>query len=232
MFNAAKAQIFLTMLHKQKSYLPIFTGFYNGIFSTDAMLENAIYMYNDYYGTDFTYMEYDFDEFAKGFGKLATEKVQDALTSILKSNKEHTFSLEFESVDSPSTYNYATDKIIITANFDDNFLEAVKNYLIANKETFSEYLINRYSDGLRGFTYWMFKESTDADLWIREATNVQDWDANVIDLQTFLDFILKNESYNADSLYWDISDTGFDLYDYLDPESEYNEYESDEEELE
>ena len=220
------------MLHKQKSYLPIFTGFYNGIFSTDAMLENAIYMYNDYYGTDFTYIEYNFDEFAKGFGKIATEKVQDALTSILKSNKEYTFNLEFESVDSPNAYNYATDKIIITANFDDNFLEIVKKYLTTNKENFGSYMERRYGDGLRGCTYWMFNESKDPNFWINELSNVQGWKENKIDFSAVLDFILKNENYNADSLYWEISDTGFDLYDYLDPESEYNERECDDEELE
>lgn len=220
------------MLHKQKSYLPIFTGFYNGIFSTDAMLENAIYMYNDYYGTDFTYIDYNSEEFKKDFGKLATEKVQDALKSILKSNKEYTFNLEFESVDSPNAYNYATDKIIITANFDDNFLEIVKTYLTNNKENFGSYLERRYGNGLRGWTCWMFDESTDSDLWINQLLNVQDWKENKIDFSAVLDFILKNENYNADSLYWEISDTGFDLYDYLDPESEWNERESDDKNLE
>ena len=220
------------MLHKQKSYLPIFTGFYNGVFSTDYMLEYAIGMYNDAYDTDFTYIEYNFDEFAKDFGKLATEKVQDALTSILKSNKEYTFNLEFESVWSPNAYNYATDEIQITINFDDNFLEVVKTYLTDNKENFGSYLERRYGDGLRGCTYWMFTESKDPNLWINELLNVQNWKEKEIDFSAVLDFILKNESYNADSLYWEISDTGFDLYDYLDLESEYNERESDDEELE
>ena len=220
------------MLHKQKSYLPIFTGFYNGVFSTDYMLEYAIGMYNDAYDTDFTYIEYNFDEFAKDFGKLATEKVQDALTSILKSNKEYTFNLEFESVWSPNAYNYATDEIQITINFDDNFLEVVKTYLTDKKENFGSYLERRYGDGLRGCTYWMFTESKDPNLWINELLNVQNWKEKEIDFSAVLDFILKNESYNADSLYWEISDTGFDLYDYLDLESEYNERESDDEELE
>ena len=220
------------MLHKQKSHLPIFTGFYNGIFSTDAMLENAIYMYNDYYGTDFTYIEYNSEEFKKDFGKLATEKVQDALKVVLKSNKEYVFNLEFESVWSPNAYNYATDEVQITVNFDDNFLEIVKKYLATNKENFGSYLERRYGDGLRGCTYWMFTESKDPNLWINELSNVQNWKENEIDFSTVLDFILKNENYNADSLYWEISDTGFDLYDYLDPESEYNERESDDENLE
>lgn len=220
------------MLHKQKSYLPIFTGFYNGIFSTDAMLENAIYMYNDYYGTDFTYIEYNSEEFKKDFGKLATEKVQDALKVVLKSKKEYVFNLEFESVWSPNAYNYATDEVQITVNFDDNFLEVVKTYLTNNKESFGSYLERRYGNGLRGWTCWMFDESTDPDLWINELTNVQNWKENKIDFSAVLDFILKNENYNADSLYWEISDTGFDLYDYLDPESEWNERESDDKNLE
>ena len=209
------------MLYKQNSYLPIFTGFYNGLFATDYMLENAIDMYNNEHDTDFTYIDYNSEEFKKDFGKLATEKVQDALASILKSNKEYTFNLEFESVWSPNAYNYATDEIQITINFDDNFLEVVKTYLTNNKENFGSYLERRYGDGLRGFTYWMFSESKDPN-----------WKENKIDFSAVLDFVLKNESYNADSLYWEISDTGFDLYDYLDPESEYNERESDNEELE
>lgn len=220
------------MLHKQNSYLPIFTGFYNGLFATDYMLENAIDMYNNEHDTDFTYIDYNSEEFKKDFGKLATEKVQDALTSILKSNKECTFNLEFESVWSPNAYNYATDEIQITINFDANFLEVVKTYLTNNKENFGSYLERRYSDGLIGCTYWMFNESKDPNLWINELSNVQGWKENKIDFSAVLDFILKNESYNADSLYWEISDTGFDLYDYLDPESEYNERESDDENLE
>ena len=220
------------MLHKQKSYLPIFTGFYNGLFSTDYMLESAIDMYNEEHDTDFTYIDYNSEEFKKDFGKLATEKVQDALTSILKSNKECTFNLEFESVWSPNAYNYATDEIQITINFDDNFLEIVKTYLTNNKENFGSYLERRYGDGLRGCTYWMFNESKYPNFWINELLNVQGWKENKIDFSAVLDFILKNESYNDDSLYWEISDTGFDLYDYLDPESEWNERESDDEELE
>lgn len=220
------------MLYKQNSYLPIFTGFYNGLFATDYMLENAIDMYNNEHDTDFTYIDYNSEEFKKDFGKLATEKVQDALASILKSNKEYTFNLEFESVWSPNAYNYATDEIQITINFDDNFLEVVKTYLTNNKENFGSYLERRYGDGLRGFTYWMFSESKDPNFWINELSNVQGWKENKIDFSAVLDFVLKNESYNADSLYWEISDTGFDLYDYLDPESEYNERESDNEELE
>ena len=214
------------MLHKQKSYLPIFTGFYNGVFDTDYALENAIYMYNEEHDTDFTYIDYNSEEFKKDFGKLATEKVQDALTSILKSNKECTFNLEFESVWSPNAYNYATDEVQITVNFDDNFLEIVKEYLTTNKENFGSYLERRYGKSLRGCTYWIFNESEDPNLWINELSNVQGWKENKIDFSAVLDFILKNESYNADSLYWEISDTGFDLYDYLDPESEYNERES------
>ena len=214
------------MLHKQKSYLPIFTGFYNGVFDTDYALENAIYMYNEEHNTDFTYIDYNSEEFKKDFGKLATEKVQDALTSILKSNKECTFNLEFESVWSPNAYNYATDEIQITINLDDNFLEIVKEYLTTNKENFGSYLERRYGKSLRGCTYWIFNESEDPNLWINELSNVQGWKENKIDFSAVLDFILKNESYNADSLYWEISDTGFDLYDYLDPESEYNERES------
>lgn len=220
------------MLHNQKSYLPIFTGFYNGLFATDYMLENAIDMYNNEHDADFTYIDYNSEEFKKDFGKLATEKVQDALTSILKSNNEYTFGLEFESVWSPNAYNYATDEIQITINFDDNFLEIVKKYLTTNKENFGSYLERRYGDGLRGCIYWMFNESKDPNFWINELSNVQGWKENKIDFSAVLDFILKNENYNADSLYWEISDTGFDLYDYLDPESEYNERESDDEELE
>ena len=220
------------MLHKQKSYLPIFTGFYNGIFDRDVMLENAIDMYNSEYDTNFTYIYYNSDEFAKEFGKLATEKVQDALTIILKSNKEYIFNLEFESVWSPNAYNYATDEIQITANFDDNFLEIVKKYLTTNKENFGSYLERRYGDGLRGCAYWMFSESKDPNFWIKELTNVQNWKENKTDFSAVLDFILKNESYDVDSLYWDISDTGFDLYNYLDLESKYNERECDDEELE
>lgn len=220
------------MLHKQKSYLPIFTGFYEGVFDTDTMLENAVYMYNDYYGTDFTYMEYNFDEFAKGFGKIATEKVQEAITKILKPKSKYIFSLEFESVWSPNAYNYATDEIQIIINFDDNFLKKIINYLKRNKYEFEGYLERRYGDGLRGCTYWMFSESKEPNFWIKELTNVQNWKENKIDFSAVLDFILKNENYNADSLYWEISDTGFDLYDYLDPESEWNERESDDKNLE
>lgn len=220
------------MLHKQKSYLPIFTGFYNGIFSTNYMLENAIDMYNNDNDTDYTYIDYNSEEFKKDFGKIATEKVQDALTSILKSNKEYIFNLEFESVWSPNTYNYATDEIQITANFDDNFIEIVKEYLTNNKENFSSYLERRYGDGLRGCTYWMFNESKEPNFWIKELSNVQGWKENKIDFSAVLDFILKNENYNDYSLYCEISDTGFDLYNYLDFESKYNERESDDEELE
>lgn len=220
------------MLHNQKSYLPVFTGFYNGLFATDYMLENAIDMYNNEHDTDFTYIDYNSEEFKKDFGKLATEKVQDALKVVLKSNKEHVFNLEFESVWSPNAYNYATDEVQITVNFDDNFLEVVKTYLTNNKESFGSYLERRYGDGLRGCTYWMFNESKDPNFWINELLNVQGWKENKIDFSAVLDFILKNENYNADSLYWEISDTGFDLYDYLDLESEYNERESDDEELE
>lgn len=208
---------------KVDGILPIFTGFYSGVFDTDAMLQNAVQMYNDFNDTSYKYIDYNFENFSKDFGKIATEKIEEALTEVLKLNDKCIFSLDFKRTWSPTAYNYATDEVLIDYNFDERFITIVKNYLNANKEKFELYLKERYSDGIRGCTYWMHKESTNANFWIKELPNVQGWDDNKINLCSILDFILQNENYSAAALYYDITETGFDLYDYLDIDSDYNE---------
>jgi hypothetical protein len=166
-----------------KSYLPVFSGFYNTFF--EYMNEEMdIEDYNEENKTDFEYDDFEWD-----YADYHRRRSKECVYEIEKELKEFDIKIKFEDVVSPRYYNYSNDSInveyTLTKNSFDKFIEYIKNDL----EEFEEYLKERYTsyDGFASFY------NTDVNTWFNEYLK----DEKKLEhcFGAILEFYLTNEGY-------------------------------------
>lgn len=103
-----------------ETIVPMFYGFYNSMFE-------------------------DYWNHKEEIGEMFTDVMNMRISEIFPS-----FRYNFEKVVSPKQYNYGTDEIYATANFD---MKEIIDYLVANKESFDSYAKDNFSsyDGFVSF---------------------------------------------------------------------------------
>ena len=183
------------------TYLPKFSGFYETIWDfDDSQLRDE---YDD------EILDYiDYKEYEKDVSKRLCEVVRDTLHDKLDLDY-YDFAIEFDSLWSPSAYNFATDIINCKIALTDNAIQAIQVYIRDNRAKFKEYLKNRYTsyDGFNSYYSNKFAE------WCKITNNFNDFSCNKHMLGSVLGFILGD--LEQVDLYYNVMDD-IDVYSYVD----------------
>lgn len=188
-------------MKKIESYLPIFPGFYNSIFQFDNE-ECEIEYYNEQNNTDLEWGDFDWD-----YEEYQERMAKNCVNSIEQELKDFNIKIEYQKLVSPREYNFTNDSINVEYEIEN--LDQIKTYLKDNFTEFEQYLKDRYTSG-PGFTSFY---STDGYMWLHNYLK----DERKIKhcFGSILHFILTNEGYNQDDLYYSLPDTGYIEYEVV-----------------
>lgn len=173
------------MATKIESYLPVFPGFYGTIFEADE--ENIIespFCYDDY---TFNYTDYSID-IARACVHGISEKLNELGFNLL---------IEFENVVSPKEYNFKNNSINVIYHLKSGCIKSIKDYLNNNSESLAQFLRERYTT-CSGF---ISSHSNDLEDWLSYIT-IAGLQSNGHYLGSVLEFILSNEGYTYEDLYY------------------------------
>lgn len=177
---------------KVPTWLPVFPGFYDTMFSSDGAEEAELEYINekraekDLPRVEWDALNFDFEEYNDRVARAAADEVMGILTK-----EEFLDGFDFEGMYSPREYNFKNDsvniKVLITR---DNALNILRN-LTEHRYEFSEYLKERYTsyDGFMSF------HSNAIEDWM------DDFEDTIMDqhkLGSILEFLL-NELFNYDA---------------------------------
>jgi hypothetical protein len=172
--------------HKHiQSFLPVFNGFYETVFSADedSVIESP-YTYDNY--------EFHYDEY-----KECVKQIEGRLIEFLGLDAKD-IKIVFETINSPKYYNFETDSIYVKYKLTDKAVKAINAYLLANVAAFDKYISDRYTSR-DGFNSW---HSNDYKDWFKEISlkaNLQHKFGGI------LQFLFENENYGTYELYEDVS---------------------------
>jgi hypothetical protein len=200
----------------EKTWLPVFPGFYNTAFEPDEESEidsiDSKRSENNLEPLEFDDLDFDYDSYRNDICVNATEYIEEMLKElgIVKS-------INFEKLVSPREYNFANDSINIEVEL---IPEKLAEYVNANFEAFEKYIKDEYSS----YDGFMSNYSNDANEWKEETENFSMF-GNSHQLGAVLDFVCrkyyqsKNESdegividmyYNAsENAYLSVKDYDF-----------------------
>ena len=166
-----------------KTYLPLFSGFYNTLFEPDTSnfeSENKC-----------TYDDFNFDN-----SRYEIDVVKECINFVAE-NCEFIKSIKFEAVVSPKTYNFSNDSANIIVNLN---RVAFKRYLNENSEALDKYLKDRYTSCSGFISHYgnSFEE------WKEETSNFKELDNHY--LGSLLDFYFENEGIKEIEMYYYVSE--------------------------
>jgi hypothetical protein len=182
-------------MSKVKTWLPVFSGFYNTIWDDNDDYELDEEKFTDeqkeeYYRSDLYY------DNVKDYEHSVVSSFIKELTDKLKEGK-FVKSIEFEKIVSPKEYNFTNDSVnvIIDINTD-----ICMKYIVDNKESFSKYLKDHYTscDG-----FWSHY-SNDYDTWVNDKDLFESSHMS----GAVLNFICQNEEITEIDMYEDIRSNG------------------------
>lgn len=137
--------------------------------------------YNDYYELFFKYYDIDYSWYTNDYAKAYCTEFDAEFGSIYPLIGIE--KIKFDKSQSPKYYNYSNDSILVNISYN---MDIMKQYLINNKEAFSEYIKDE-NTSYDGFFAYL---SNDFDEYIA----VDDFKESQV--TQILDFCIKNE-------YWD-----------------------------
>lgn len=170
------------MTNTFETYLPIFSGFYNGYFEIDeSQIINDIQydrVENGKNELKEISLEIDYPKYYQEISIKLCKEIQ----YVIRENIDENCDITFQKITSPKYYNYTNDSIDISLEID---LEKVLSLIGENFELFSKYIKQNYtscSGFISGFT-------NDANEWIK-ADFIENHSSHCIG--AFLDFLLKD----------------------------------------
>jgi hypothetical protein len=170
---------------KIEGYLPVFTGFYNTIFEpNEEMYIEDGYDYDDY--------DFDYKKYYEDMGEACSDAIEEQL-------EDFEIKINFQEVVSPKAYNFSNDSFNVEYTVTPKSIAKITSYLKANKEAFDKYLKDNYTSR-SGF---MSSYSNDADDWFEDLKNAKKLEHI---FGSILGFILQNEGYDQEKLYYDVAD--------------------------
>lgn len=184
---------------RTKTYLPIFTGFYESIFDLDpneVLYENESLTYDD---LTIDYQSYNI-EVSKQLCNVIADKLSDFVHDI-----------KFERLVSPKYYNFSNDSIDVLIDYNK---QAIQEYIYENQEAFEKYLKQNYTscDGFISSFSNSFEE------WEKLTKKFKNFRADAHLLGSILQFISENEEITECDLYSEVME-GVDTLKYIDYES-------------
>ena len=180
----------------EKTWLPIFPGFYGTIFEPDE--ESEVYRINIEREEDGLEplepddFNFDYDSYKYDVCLNATEYVEDQLITlgIVKS-------IKFEELYSPREYNFSNDSINISVEL---ILENLSKYINSNFDNFMAYIEEKY----KSYDGFESSYSNNGYDWKEDTENFYKY-SDTNQLGSILDFILRNENYETED----------DMYEYV-----------------
>ena len=200
-------------MKKIATYLPVFSGFYGTIFDVDSeYLENEEKRNildeagaKDVPEEDFDeVMDFDYSAWSKEYSESLVWAIHHKLEGLVEGFQK----VEFEKLCSPREYNFYNDSIdvkIVLKSFK-KFHAWLVNYLGVNELLWAEFLQDRYT-GRDGFI--PFHPNT-VEGWKEKTDNYKNLDGHY--LGSILDFILQNEEYDVEALYYDVEKPWYGCY--------------------
>jgi hypothetical protein len=185
-----------------KTYLPIFSGFYNTIFEANGEDEeidniNSERKLKNLPPIDYDDCNFDYNEYCRDVSIQCTNYIEKEL-------KELNFisSIQFEALKSPKEYNFANDSINIEIELSEDNIKEIKKFLYNNLDEYKQYLINNYT------SYSGFSSSYPNTLqgWQEITKDFNDYTENGHYLGSILEFICQINDINSDTMYDSLSD--------------------------
>lgn len=176
--------------HKHiKSFLPVFSGFYESIFAPDEELViEEPFNYDDY--------EFDYNGYYLSVAKGCVDAIEDKLVDLFNLSAKD-IKIIFEEIHSPKFYNFETDAIYVKYKLTSEAIKAINAYLLENEDAFATYIKERYTSR-SGFNSWHSNNHKD---WFKEISTKANLSHK---FGAILDFILYIENYDAYRLYEDL----------------------------
>lgn len=192
------------------SYVPVFGGFYGGLFDpreNDLLMEDTLNAYNEMFGEnaqntdDLDDSKLDYNGFFINTSKNILDVVREFIIDVLNVS-ESDIVMKFDGLYKPRSYNFGNDVINCTYYISANFVDTVLNYLNIEEGAFKAYLKDNF-ESREGF---ISNFTTDFDWWIESFKLFKtpkftelDWFSTV--LGSVLDFVLKNENIGDYEIY-------------------------------
>lgn len=181
-----------------QTWLPVFNGFYNTILGDRLELTDVIYDINqdrkskELSEVEYSDLEVDHETASQNFSEDIFKSITKELTKRNLIN-----GAVFEKLHSPKYYNYSNDSINCTFKFSKENIETIKNYLKDNETKWKEYLKDNFTS-CDGFSSHYDNES-DSEDW----KDVKECLSHNFKGSSILEFILLNEEYTCESVYYD-----------------------------
>jgi len=186
---------------KIPTYLPLFTGFYESYFdASNSFIEYEVDLseseYKEYYeeldkaGVTHKFFNenlYDYIDYIKGENGAA-EYIAHSLINL--DHSDIIKDVTYEKVVSPRFYNFSTDSINCTIDFDETKLMV---YLLENKEALTKYIADKYTSR-DGFSS---SYTNEVDYWL----DSENWGDHQVG--SLLDFVFENNGVESIDLYYE-----------------------------
>lgn len=178
-----------------KSYLPIFSGFYNTLFDNEHAIDMTLEGIDE--SIEYDDIEWDNEDYQDRVSKSCIGSIENYL-------KHDGFDIEiiFNGVYSPREYNFSNDIINCTYQITNDSFNELLEYAKTNLSDFEEFLDENYSS-YSGFISFY---STEVEKWFNEYLkdeNTTDFENTFVGL---LNFYLQNEGYTVYDMFDDCSD--------------------------
>ena len=220
---------------KKQTFLPCFSGFYESIWSVEDDLESMLK--DEIEGVEFVRdlmkrykVKYSkWEDVVMGIWynidyKKRKSDIAEQLTSLIEDKLEKlglVNAIKFERVDSPQSYNFATDIIDVEIDITQKQINKITEYLLVHYAEFEEFIKDRYTsyDG-----FWSY-HSNDADIWINGKKGEDEFDSEppfYMDehkLGAVLQWILEQEDDGDQTIeidmYYDVETNVYEYIDYV-----------------
>ena len=179
-----------------KTYLPIFTGFYNTILQLQEY--DIIYNINEdreennLSEINFDHLEIDYKQYEIDICIKMCDVIKEKICIFVEN-------IIYEKIVSPKEYNFKNDSvdvIIIPKT------KEIKEYIYKNKNAFCEYLKNRYTS----YDGFISHYSNNFDNWEIDTNNFTNFNINGHALGSILDFISINEDIEEINIFYDVTE--------------------------
>jgi len=180
---------------KVKTWLPIFSGFYNTLWDDTDEYELDEEGFTDEQKEEYFRSDLYYDN-VKQYEHSVVSSFIDELSKKLKENN-FVRSIKFEQIVSPKEYNFTNDSVNVIIDIN---IRVCKQYLKDNEDEFTQYLKDHYTscDG-----FWS-NYSNDYDEWV----NDKDLFKSSHMSGEVLNFICENEDITEIDMYEDIRSNG------------------------
>lgn len=180
---------------KIKTFLPVFSGFYNSIweFDDDSVLYNVNETRQEKRLLELENCE-NFDIDYKGYENEIAEKSCEVLKEKLSDFIE---SIEFENIYSPKEYNFSNDSINCIIEVKHN---TIKDFIYKNKDAFCKYLKEKYTS----YDGFISSYSNEFSEWKIYTSDFNWLDIDTHTLGAILQFICNQLGIDNDALYSEV----------------------------